>query len=129
MSDNDYETPEHAALGAPEQIPSDEPHHEWFSSVLDEVRKPIWRSKTFWLQVITLLSLVFPQVQDFISKNPEQFVSVIAALNVIVRFATSGRVTLFSSGDEESHGGTSGWMPLLTAGLVALWETLPGLAV
>lgn len=128
MSDNDYETPEHAALGA-QHIPSDEPQHEWFSSVLDEVRKPIWRSKTFWLQVITLLSLVFPQVRDFISKNPEQFVSVIAALNVIVRFLTKGRVTLFSSGEEGSHGSASGWMPLLTAGLVALWETLPGLAV
>lgn len=56
--------------------------------------KSIFFSKTFWLQVVALVSAMFPVVQDWLVRNPVQFVAVLAALNVIVRFITSGKVSI-----------------------------------
>jgi hypothetical protein len=52
--------------------------------------KSIFLSKTFWLQIVALAALVFPAVRD----NPVEFAAAWAALNVLVRFFTSGAVTL-----------------------------------
>jgi hypothetical protein len=100
---------------------------EMAAAVPGETRKSIFRSKTFWLQVASLASLLFPQVRAFVSHNPEQFVSVLAAANVIVRFATSGRVEIFSRGDGQNQGGASGWMMLIVVvgGMAALAMALP----
>ena len=56
--------------------------------------KSIFFSKTFWLQVAALVSAMFPVVQDWLVKNPVEFVAVLASLNVIVRFLTSGKVSI-----------------------------------
>lgn len=56
--------------------------------------KSILTSKTFWVQVITVVAAFIPQVQSWLSTNPEAVVGVVAAINVLVRFATSGKVTL-----------------------------------
>jgi hypothetical protein len=60
------------------------------------MNKSILLSKTFWLQVVTVGAAFFPQVQEWLSTNPETVVGVIAALNVLMRFATKGKVGLTS---------------------------------
>ncbi|MDP3851979.1 MAG: hypothetical protein Q8Q59_15865 [Luteolibacter sp.] len=61
--------------------------------------KSILLSKTFWLQVVTVLSLAFPQVRAWLDANPETFVAVLGALNVLVRFVTNGKIVIFSAGE------------------------------
>jgi hypothetical protein len=91
--------------------------------------KSIFRSKTFWLQVVAFLSTFSPQVRDFIANNPVEFAAVLAAVNVIMRFATKGEVGLTISLGRENGGGGSGWTPLLVtmAGLAATAMGLPAL--
>ncbi len=57
--------------------------------------KNILTSKTFWVQAAAVVSTFIPAVGEFLKANPEGFVGALAAINVLVRFATSGRVTLF----------------------------------
>jgi hypothetical protein len=85
--------------------------------------KTILLSKTFWLQVITLLSLLIPAVDVWVHKNPEQFVAVWAALNVIVRFVTSGKVSLIS---EDATGMAR--LMMLGGTAAALMTSLPSCA-
>ncbi|MEI7912536.1 MAG: hypothetical protein WCK77_23150 [Verrucomicrobiota bacterium] len=75
--------------------------------------KHFLQSKTIWLQVIAVLSLFIPQMQAWLAANPEQPVALFAALNVVVRFFTSGKVTLFTD----------------SAGVVSGADKLPGWAV
>lgn len=58
------------------------------------MKKNILLSKTFWVQAVTVGAAFFPQSQAWMASNPEEFVGVIAAVNVLIRFATSGKVTL-----------------------------------
>lgn len=79
---------------------------------LDETSKPLIRSKTFWLQIVTLLAVFLPGVQEWLAKNPVEPVAVLVAINIIIRFATSGRVTIFREDDgkdgEKSDGPAGG---------------------
>jgi hypothetical protein len=59
------------------------------------MNKTLLTSKTFWVQVITFASAFVPPVQQWLASNPEQFLAVLASVNVIVRFATKGKLTLF----------------------------------
>lgn len=61
----------------------------------EESRRTILKSKTFWLNVLAMLSVLIPAVQQFIADNPESAVAVLGALNVLVRFATKGKVNIF----------------------------------
>lgn len=58
------------------------------------MNKSILKSKTFWLQIVTFVSVFAPPVQAFIVANPESATAVIGAVNVLMRFVTSGRVSL-----------------------------------
>lgn len=60
------------------------------------MNKTIIKSKTFWVNAIAVLSTLIPGVRDFIATNPEGSVGVLTAINVVVRFFTKGKVTLFS---------------------------------
>ena len=82
--------------------------------------KSIFLSKTFWVQVVTVVSLAFPQVRTWLEANPVEFVAVLAALNLLVRFATSGKISIFGAGepDDDKSGGLGGlplWIVLGTA--------------
>jgi len=82
--------------------------------------KAIWSSKTIWVQALTLLSALIPAVQAWIAANPVEFVAVLAAVNVIARFLTSGAVSIFS--DDPPTGPTqfAAWaMPWIAGGLIA----------
>ena len=58
--------------------------------------KNILKSKTFWVNALAGAAAFFPAVKEFIAQNPEGFVGVLTAVNVIVRFFTRGRVTVFT---------------------------------
>lgn len=72
--------------------------------------KTILASKTFWLNVLALLLLLWPAARAWVSANPVEPLAVLGALNVVVRFLTSGGVSLFGSdgADEISGDGDSG---------------------
>lgn len=59
------------------------------------MNKSLLQSKTFWVQVVTFAAAFIPVVQEWLAANPEQFIGTLAAVNVIVRFATKGKITLF----------------------------------
>lgn len=81
--------------------------------------KSILQSKTFWLQVITFIAVFFPAVQAWLVKNPETAMGVIGAVNVLLRFATSGKISLSGAGETKDNmaGGRSGGTWLLVMGL------------
>ena len=86
-----------------------------------ETKHPL-ASKTVWLQIVTVLSLLVPAVREWLVANPVEFVSVLAAANVIVRFVTRGKVSVFSADSENGEktaGGGSGGLPLLIVGTAA----------
>jgi hypothetical protein len=76
--------------------------------------KAFYLSKTFWLNVLVLLSLVFPAVKDWVAANPQTFSSVWAACNVLLSVITGRRLTLFSdSADSPGPGMTPVWLMTL----------------
>jgi hypothetical protein len=76
--------------------------------------KTIFTSKTFWIQVLAILCALFPPVNAFMRDNPVEFVAMLAAVNVLVRFLTKGEVTIFpvEGNNGGSSGGTTG-LPLM----------------
>lgn len=70
--------------------------------------KPWWQSKTVILNVIALLSLMIPPVGQWLKENPVEPVAVLAAINLLVRFATRGAVTWLPDNDQGGNGSTTG---------------------
>lgn len=83
--------------------------------------KPFWQSKTVWVQVLAVLSMLIPAVGAWVARNPVEFVAVLAAVNTLVRFATSGKVSIFQDDSANDSGvksgGSSGgsWLPAIVA--------------
>lgn len=88
-----------------------------------EDMKSIFASKTFWTQVLALAVMLFPEVRLWVSENPVEFTAAWAALNTLVRFATSGKVSLAGGG--EGKGETAG--PLGGANLLIVMGATAGL--
>lgn len=66
-------------------------------SVMNEVGiKSFWKSKTVWMQVVTLAASFVPGVQSFLAANPVEAMAALTAVNVLVRFVTLGRISIFS---------------------------------
>ena len=70
------------------------------------MNKSILLSKTFWVQVLALVAMLFPAARDWLAANPVEGVALLGAVNVVIRFVTSGKVSL-------SGGGVHGISPLL----------------
>lgn len=87
--------------------------------------KSLLQSKTFWVQVIAFIAALFPVVQEWIAKNPESTIAALGAVNILVRFGTSGRIVLFGSGETESNTGNNG----ASGGNVPLWLVAGATAV
>jgi len=79
------------------------------------ITKSIFLSKTFWIQIIAIIVALFPPVTVWLKANPVEYVAIFAAVNLIVRFVTSGRVNIFADG---GTGGSSGGV--VPCGLLAL---------
>ncbi len=54
------------------------------------------KSKTIWIQIAAVVSALLPVAGDWLKSNPVEFVTVLAAVNVIVRFVTHGKVQIFT---------------------------------
>lgn len=102
------------------------------------MNKPILKSKTFWLQVVAIAAAMFPPVTAWLRENPVEFVSALAAVNVLVRFATKGAVSIFgdepgSNSPENGNAGSGGpgGLPMVLAWFAAaglLTAALPSCA-
>jgi len=86
--------------------------------------KSIFLSKTFWIQIIAIIVALFPPVTVWLKANPVEYVAIFAAVNLLVRFVTSGRVNIFADG--EAGGPSGGVFPcgllaaLTAAGIMGL---------
>ena len=69
--------------------------------------KSILLSKTFWLQILAFAAVLFPAVQAWLAANPVQAVGALAAANIIVRFVTSGHISIFAGAPAEADAGSS----------------------
>lgn len=82
-------------------------------------------SKTFWVNLVALVSLIAPQVREWLAANPVEFMAVLGAVNLILRFVTKGSVAFSRDGNDEdkTDGASGGALPigmLLVVGLVLL---------
>lgn len=59
--------------------------------------KPFYQSKTLWVQLVSILSILFPPVQQWVANNPVETTAIFAAVNTLVRFITSGKIAPFKS--------------------------------
>lgn len=73
--------------------------------------KPFWTSKTFWLNTLALVSTLIPAVGEWVKANPVEFAQAMAAANVLLRFITSGKISLGWDPD-----GSTKVLPLLLLG-------------
>lgn len=80
--------------------------------------KPFYLSKTFWVNLVALASMAVPQVREFLDGNPETVVGVLVAVNVLLRFATKGGISLSSDSGGRGSSGLSAWV--VAAGLLSL---------
>ena len=65
------------------------------SNGTDETAKKPHRSKTVWLNLVAMVAAFVPALHEWLTANPVEFVSALAALNILVRFVTSGKISLF----------------------------------
>ena len=79
--------------------------------LLAMLTKHALKSKTVWVQIAAVVSAMLPVAGDWLRSNPVEFVAALAALNVLVRFVTHGKVTVFSD-DSSGHGG--GALPVVS---------------
>ena len=101
--------------------------------------KPILQSKTLWLNLIALLLLLWPAAKAWVAANPIEPLAVLTAANIILRFFSQGRISLWAdedSADQEPAGADDArigngarsvaWM-LIAAGSSAgvLWVSPP----
>lgn len=52
---------------------------------------PWYLSRTLWINVAALLSLLVPAVRDWLESNPVEFTTALGAVNVLLRFVTVGK--------------------------------------
>ncbi len=56
--------------------------------------KPLWQSKTFWLNVIGFILFILPTITSLNVIDPKLLGGILAVLNVINRYFTTQPVTL-----------------------------------
>jgi hypothetical protein len=70
--------------------------------------KPWWQSKTVLLNAVALVAMLVPVAREWIEKNPVTVVQALAAVGLILRFVTSGKISIFGDDDDSLSGQTSG---------------------
>ena len=81
--------------------------------------KSVLLSKTVWLQIVLFALAFFPPALGWLQANPVEAVAVITALNVLLRFVTSGKISLLPPDDQAdgTSGAAGGRSPLWVVGL------------
>ena len=59
-----------------------------------KVNKHILTSKTFWMAIVTVVAPVFPQLETFVSENPQAVLSGLGVAFAILRYFTKGKVVI-----------------------------------
>ena len=57
-------------------------------------------SRTFWINLAALLSLLLPSVREWLENNPVDFVTALGGVNVLLRFITYGKHQISSDSDD-----------------------------
>lgn len=65
---------------------------------------PWYLSRTFWVNLVALLSLFLPAVREWLENNPVDFVTALGGLNVLLRFVTCGKHQISSDSDDSDSG-------------------------
>ncbi len=102
------------------------PAHEAVPSSVESIRttKVWYLSKTFWTNLLILLSVVFPVVQEWAAQNPAAMPVIFAFVNLVLRTATNQGITLSTDGvskDGGASGGSGGVLPLALFLLTGMW--------
>ena len=91
----------------------------WFDVFMskpnDATSKAFWLSKTFWANLLMVLSLVSPAVQAWAAENPAALPVIFAFVNLLLRTVTNKAITIsgdVSENDGEASGGSGGILPL-----------------
>lgn len=61
---------------------------------------PWYLSRTFWINLAALLSLLLPSVREWLENNPVDFVTALGGVNVLLRFVTYGKYQISSDSDD-----------------------------
>ena len=61
---------------------------------------PWYLSRTFWINLAALLSLLLPSVREWLENNPVDFVTALGGVNVLLRFVTYGKHQISSDSDD-----------------------------
>lgn len=61
---------------------------------------PWYLSRTFWINLAALLSLLLPSVREWLENNPVDFVTALGGVNVLLRFITYGKHQISSDNDD-----------------------------
>ncbi|MBS5507738.1 MAG: hypothetical protein KHX31_03795 [Akkermansia sp.] len=64
---------------------------------------PWYLSRTFWINLVALLSLFLPAVRTWLENNPVDFVAALGGVNVLLRFVTYGKYQISSDNDDDSE--------------------------
>lgn len=65
---------------------------------------PWYLSRTFYINLVALLSLFFPAVREWLENNPVDFVAALGGVNVLLRFITYGKHQISSNNDDSESG-------------------------
>lgn len=79
---------------------------------------PWYLSRTFWINLAALLSLLLPSVREWLENNPVDFVTALGGVNVLLRFVTCGKYQISSDDDSDAASGDGGGNELESRPLV-----------
>lgn len=65
---------------------------------------PWYLSRTLWINVAALLSMLVPSVRDWLESNPVEFTAALGAVNVLLRFVTVGKYQLAEPPGDQDGG-------------------------
>lgn len=80
-------------------------------------------SKTFWVNLIVLLALLFPAVREWAAAEPEAPVIILAFVNLVLRTVTRVPISISLDGvvsDGNDSGASGGMLPLVLLLVVGL---------
>lgn len=61
-----------------------------------EKQNPLEGRKTLIVNAIIALSALYPPVGNFVQENPQMVLTGLAAVNIVLRFVTKGKVRLLN---------------------------------
>jgi hypothetical protein len=57
-----------------------------------------------WLNGVTLIAVAVPAVREWVEKNPVSVLQALSAVGLILRFVTSGQISIFGDDDDSISG-------------------------